>query len=528
MVRKFCLSLHYYSPRAYEFVRETFKNNLPHPKTIQNWYSMSDIRGEPGIQQHHFERLKKIANDFKEEKRTEMICSLIFDEMSVRQHIYWSRSHLDYIGVVQELNQDMPAVPDDHNGVERNVIAKQTIVFYLNGINTKFEYPVAYYVIDKINSSQRKDVLLEILSAVTECGIRVSNLTFDGLYCNTKTCELLGANLDVFSKNFQPFFPNPNNDENIFIILDPCHMQKLLRNTLASKKVILYRNGKHETQIKWQHIVDLFEFSRTNGLRTHKLTKKHIEWEQNDMNVCLAVQTLSASVANSMAILKNHKNPDFIDADSTIEFIHNMNTLFDVFNTRGSTNPDIFEQALSQLNNRVVFDFFDKVANYLKCLWIEDANKNTRTKPAKPIKPKKVPILASRRKTAFRGYIINMFSLKLMFDQFIKNDGVLESLSTYYLQQDALEMFFGKIRARGGFNNNPNVDQFKGAYRRLLANLKIVSSTFGNCRPIDDKLPEDVHYSNIFFVSSNRRKTDFSDIQEIYETQKDDILKILK
>lgn len=61
IVRKFCLSLHYYSPRAYQFVRETFKNNLPHPKTIQNWYSMSDLSGEPGIQKQHLERLKKIV-----------------------------------------------------------------------------------------------------------------------------------------------------------------------------------------------------------------------------------------------------------------------------------------------------------------------------------------------------------------------------------------------------------------------------------------------------------------------------------
>lgn len=167
---------------------------------------------------------------------------------------------------------------------------------------------MAYYVIDKINSLQRKDILLEILSAVTECGIRISNLTFDGLYCNAKTCELLGAHLDVFNDNFQPFFPNPKNGENIFIILNPCHMQKLVRNTLAGKEVIFYRNENHVTQIKWKHIVDLHEFSKTNDIRTHKLTKKHIQWEQNDMNVRIAVQTLSASVANSMAILKDKKH----------------------------------------------------------------------------------------------------------------------------------------------------------------------------------------------------------------------------
>lgn len=203
-----------------------------------------------------------------------------------------------------------------------------------------------------------------------------------------------------------------------------------------------------------------------------------------------------------------------------------MNTLFDVFNTRGSANPEIYKQALSQLNSRIIFDFFEKTINYLKSLWIDDSNKNTKKTHTRRggTKPKTVRIIASRNKTAFRGYIINMCSLKLMFNQFIINEGVLDSLSTYFFQQDVLEMFFGKIRARGGFNNNPNINQFKGAYRRLLASLDISASTLSNCRVIDDRLPEDFYYSNIYFISSKRLATTFDDIHDIYEKQKNDIL----
>lgn len=512
------MSLHYYSPRAYQFVRKTFNNNLPHPKTIQSWYSNSDICGEAGIQKQHFERLKKIANNFSASTQKKIICSLIFDEMHIRQQVYWCRNHLDYVGVIdvnRKQNQVMSGMPEDQN-ISGKAIAKQVIVFYLNGINTKFEYPVAYYVIDKLNSMQRKELVAEIVSAVTECGIRISNLTFDGLYCNTKSCELLGANLDVNSVDFQPYFLNPYNDEKIFIILNPCHMQKLVRNTLAGRGVIFHQK---KAQIKWNHIVSLYEYSKTNNMRTHKLSKKHIEWQQNEMNVCLAVQTLSQSVANSMAFLKERNHPDFADAGPTIEFIEIMNKLFDIFNTRGSANRanhEIFKQPLSQSNNRVVFDFFEEATNYLRSLFIDNAKQNA--------KPKIVQITKSRKKTAFRGYIINMSSLKLIFDEFIKNEGALESISTYYLQQDVLEMFFGKIRARCGLNNNPNVDQFKGSYRRLLANLDIISSSFNSCRVIDDKLPENVHFSDIYFVSSKRRKTTFTDIEDTYNQEKDDML----
>lgn len=53
-------------------------------------------------------------------------------------------------------------------------------------------------------------------------------------------------------------------------------------------------------------------------------------------------------------------------------------------------------------------------------------------------------------------------------------------LLTYKLSQDHLELFFSVIRARGGFNNNPNVRQFRGAYKRLLVRHQVKRGT-GNC-----------------------------------------------
>lgn len=45
--RSFALTLHYYSPRAYEYVRSKFNLCLPHAKTITKWYGA--INGKPGI-----------------------------------------------------------------------------------------------------------------------------------------------------------------------------------------------------------------------------------------------------------------------------------------------------------------------------------------------------------------------------------------------------------------------------------------------------------------------------------------------
>lgn len=45
-LRTFALSLHYYSPAAYNYVRESFDTCLPHPKTLTSWYKHVD--GSPG------------------------------------------------------------------------------------------------------------------------------------------------------------------------------------------------------------------------------------------------------------------------------------------------------------------------------------------------------------------------------------------------------------------------------------------------------------------------------------------------
>ena len=53
-------------------------------------------------------------------------------------------------------------------------------------------------------------------------------------------------------------------------------------------------------------------------------------------------------------------------------------------------------------------------------------------------------------------------------------------LRTYKLSQDHLELFFSAIRAHGGYNNNPNVRQFGGAYKCLLVRHQVKKGT-GNC-----------------------------------------------
>lgn len=122
-----------FSPRAYEHVRRTFNNHLPHERTIRRWYQNSNIQNEPGINQETVQRLKKIADDFASSNGSKIICSLTFDEVFLRKQIHWSMNQMDYVGQISNVDNEMSA-------------ATAAIVFLLNGVNTNFEFPVVSQV----------------------------------------------------------------------------------------------------------------------------------------------------------------------------------------------------------------------------------------------------------------------------------------------------------------------------------------------------------------------------------------------
>ncbi|KAH6925843.1 hypothetical protein HPB50_011091 [Hyalomma asiaticum] len=67
-----------------------------------------------------------------------------------------------------------------------------------------------------------------------------------------------------------------------------------------------------------------------------------------------------------------------------------------------------------------------------------------------------------------------------MFDELV-GQGPQKYLLTHKLSQDDAENFFRSIRGRGGYNNNPTAAQFMAAYKRLLVQMEVTSSSSGKC-----------------------------------------------
>lgn len=103
-----------------------------------------------------------------------------------------------------------------------------------------------------------------------------------GAPTNLAMFRQLGAELNW--KNSKLYFLHPcNNSIKVFILLDPVHMLKLVRNQLESQGVIVCGDGKKP---EWQHLVQLHELQTENCLRLgNRLTNAHVNFQNQKMKV---------------------------------------------------------------------------------------------------------------------------------------------------------------------------------------------------------------------------------------------------
>lgn len=377
--------------------------------------------------------------------------------MAIRKGLQWSDSQKRFLGhTTYGIRADREELP----------LAKNAIVYMIHGVNHKFSFPIAFHFIESLNGQEKVNLLTTIINKITACKARVLSVTFDGLFSNTTMCELLGVNFDM--SDFKPFFVLPGDSRKIYIMYDPSHMVKLARNCVANNSSLI---DSDNLRIKWNYFVALEDFRVNKGfIHTHKMNKKHIQWKNFKMNVRVAAETLSNSVANSMQYLMCQGFPEFAKSDATIQFIRFVNDVFDVLNS-SETSKSVDNKFKNPITLAI---------DYFKTLKL----------------PKGIVIVKSRTRTAFKGFITNMVNLRCIFEECVKTH-LLPSLPTQIFSQDPLESFFGRIRPMGGCNGNPTAEQFCSAFRRLVFNRDIKSAEY-NC--------SDSSSLNILSISSSQKR----------------------
>lgn len=418
-VRKFSIAQQFYSTAAYLGLRRFFSNNLPSRRTLQMWYGSVD--GTPGVCESALEILREKAISYLEENGHRLHICMVWDEMAIKKELCWCAESQSFIGFSTVINSSGNGVNEDPT---QKKLANEALVFMVVGPD--FKIAVGYELLNGLESLDRAALVLNVVKHVEETGVIIVSLTGDGLSANTTTYEALGVDFENLKTYFQsPTYPS----HKIYIIYDPSHMLKCVRKHFCQKD-IYYKNQL----IDWELLVQIVaKQSADNFNICNKLTKLHINWNQKPMNVRLAAQTMSKSVADTIHQLRKDGYEEFKNSVRTEEFILYFNNGFDILNFGDTKESDgRFKIKLCMETAEFIFEFAKNFKQFISELEIHLATKID-------------PILLSNASKGFFGFYIDFISLRGIYEDFVLN-GPLQEFYTFQFSQDHLEQFFSLIR----------------------------------------------------------------------------------
>lgn len=468
-IRTFALTLHFYSPRGYRYVRSVFKDSLPSVSTIRKWYSVID--GKPGFSAEAFNALKLKSIEANKNGQQILAC-VMFDEMSIRKQVEFDEHANRSTGQVN--------FGSNIDNTEEVVYAKDALVYMVTGVNISFKIPVAYFLIAGISAEEKAALTKEVVLVVCKAGIKVVGLVFDALPLNFAMIKVMGT--DIAKDKL--YIDNPHSDGKILIFPDACHMLKLARNRLAINK-ILYDGDQNA--IEWRYLEELENYQRETGVNFgNKINKTHIQWDKKKMSVRLAAETLSNSSADSFDFLRNKGVEQFLESEATSKYFRRINNIFDICNSMYE-NGSLFKAPISPQNKDEFFRYIDESIEYMKNLKLSIAGKS---------------ILETRSKFPFLGFSICLKNFRTFYMEYVEQAAVIPHVMTFRFSQDHLELLFACIRQMFGCNDNPSAKQLESAWRRLLGNHQITASESANCQS------NSVEFLTVL-NSSSRKETNF-------------------
>ncbi|XP_077512635.1 uncharacterized protein LOC144123741 [Amblyomma americanum] len=243
------------------------------------------------------------------------------------------------------------------------------------------------------------------------------------------------------------------------------------------------------------------------------------------MNVRLATQLFSRSVAIGLKFYKEQREPGFEGTEGTEKFTLLMNELFDALNAkcpiegirRNSPKikvssfmvivPEIFKlyrQAV-KLTCGILFYRFPYVSRVIRDFLdlLNTTERNTIRENTK--------LFASQQTTeSLRVTLLSVLDIIALLHQ----KEVLYVL-TAKLNQDPLERFFGVVRSFGGDEDHPTITHFSQIFRLLSLYTPLKMATKGNCSgdadPVLVSVEESLNTGKLAALAQKQARQDWLD-----------------
>ena len=120
--------------------------------------------------------------------------------------------------------------------------ATEALAFMVVALNAPWKLPIGYFIIRSLTSDEKSNIIELALKKLHSISVRTVSLTCDSAAANLSSLKKLGASFDA--DNMRCTIPHPSDSNiQICIIMDPCHLVKLARNTLSDYKVLKDGDG---------------------------------------------------------------------------------------------------------------------------------------------------------------------------------------------------------------------------------------------------------------------------------------------
>ncbi|KAL1475603.1 hypothetical protein MTO96_037172 [Rhipicephalus appendiculatus] len=308
------------STRAYEHVRSTGILRLPCRSTLERF--MGSSRGEVGVTELVKQRLSaELSSRPSLQART---CSLIVDEMRVKQRLLYHKQRDAFIGEV-DYGVNFPK-----ETTSEPVLANSLLCFVLNGLSVSFKIPVAYFFARNCTGRELHMLMRHVLKEVEEIGFFVVRIVTDNHKINVLAMKLL-CNGSLKHCIDHPGKPN----RKLFLAFDQCHLIKNARLQFLSRDI-----GKGG-EISANYLKSLYKMQQGSLVKPVRfLTRKHVfPTNMEKMNVQRAVQVFSPPVTAAMKVLQEQAghtcDASFAGVGPTVQFmdtVHRWFVLMDVSN----------------------------------------------------------------------------------------------------------------------------------------------------------------------------------------------------
>lgn len=196
---------------------------LPHPDTLRRL-----IRGIPGTFGLNQFSLESIGKNPHEKLRCFRRGSLVWDEMTVKKAMKFTRQKMKFDG--------FPDYGEDVKPEKRGKLADHALVLMFRPYRTKWVQPIGVYATSGAASSSmlQKLVIRAIADLQTLYGA-VSNVTCDGHQTNKGVHSLFGISGKM--ENVTSWIDNPTEpNEKINFMFDIPHIFKCIRNNMMKVK----------------------------------------------------------------------------------------------------------------------------------------------------------------------------------------------------------------------------------------------------------------------------------------------------